>query len=66
LLLGFDAFGGRFDTDAGRKICDSLNDGSAMRIRCDLTYEGTINLYLIEGERTEIAERRISSAEVVE
>jgi hypothetical protein len=52
LLLGFDAFGGRFHTDAGRKICDSLNYCSAIRVRCDLTYEGTINLYLIEGERT--------------
>jgi MFS family permease len=66
LLLGLDAFGDSDHLDGAEKPDDGLGEGAVTGVRSQTAYERLVDLHDIHGERAQIAERRISRAEVID
>jgi hypothetical protein len=65
LFCGLHAFGGRYDAEAVGHRSHSPNDVQRAAAFSDVLDEGAIDLDLVEGEALQVAERRVSCAEIV-
>src|ERR1700694_1721136 len=65
LLLRLDALRGGRHVQAARNVSDGLNDREGILVVRKIADEGAINLDLVEGKASEIAQRRVAGAEIV-
>src|SRR5579872_871049 len=65
LFLGFHAFGHDRHFQAMTEADDGANDRRRLRIAAEIHDEGAVDLDLVEGERLQITQRRVTAAEIV-
>ncbi len=65
LRLGFNAFGHYGHAKTSPQSNDSLNHRQCLTIAAHLANEGLVDLHLVEGELSEIAQGRITRTEII-
>src|ERR1700680_4115499 len=65
LLLGLDAFGCRGDPERAAEPDDGTDDGNRVRLVIEVANERLVDLDLVEGKLSQVAEARIPGAEIV-
>lgn len=65
VLEGFYSFSGHFQTKLGGDVDNGVDDRSVGLALDAVVQESAVDLNLVRGERFEVAERRVSGAEIV-